>query len=203
MGFIDIELFATLDLVGQGPGGPDEDPIGFPFGGWQAPLMNEIAGAQVDAAYAGTDALLLGRRTYDIFAAYWPHQDDEFGVLFNSIPKYVASRGAPELTWAGSTLLGADLAGAVHELRERHSQVKVVGSLNLVQTLLREKLFDRIDLWLHPIMLGVGKKVFDDGVVPSNLTLLQPPETCPTGTVYLRYGLADGVPATGDMTAQA
>lgn len=203
MGFIDIELFATLDLVGQGPGGPDEDPIGFPFGGWQAPLMNEIAGAQVDAAYAGTDALLLGRRTYDIFAAYWPHQDDEFGVLFNSIPKYVASRGAPELTWAGSTLLGADLAGAVRELRERHSQVKVVGSLNLVQTLLREKLFDRIDLWLHPIMLGVGKKVFDDGVVPSNLTLLQPPETCPTGTVYLRYGLADGVPATGDMTAQA
>ena len=203
MGFIDIELFATLDLVGQGPGGPDEDPIGFPFGGWQAPLMNEIAGAQVDAAYAGTDALLLGRRTYDIFAAYWPHQDDEFGVLFNSIPKYVASRGAPELTWAGSTLLGADLAGAVRELRERHSQVKVVGSLNLVQTLLREKLFDRIDLWLHPIMLGVGKKVFGDGVVPSNLTLLQPPETCPTGTVYLRYGLADGVPATGDMTAQA
>lgn len=203
MGFIDIELFATLDLVGQGPGGPDEDPIGFPFGGWQAPLMNEIAGAQVDAAYAGTDALLLGRRTYDIFAAYWPHQDDEFGVLFNSIPKYVASRGAPELTWAGSTLLGADLAGAVRELRQRHSQVKVVGSLNLVQTLLREKLFDRIDLWLHPIMLGVGKKVFGDGVVPSNLTLLQPPETCPTGTVYLRYGLADGVPATGDMTAQA
>lgn len=203
MGFIDIELFATLDLVGQGPGGPGEDPIGFPFGGWQAPLMNEIAGAQVDAAYAGTDALLLGRRTYDIFAAYWPHQDDEFGVLFNSIPKYVASRGAPELTWAGSTLLGADLAGAVRELRERHSQVKVVGSLNLVQTLLREKLFDRIDLWLHPIMLGVGKKVFGDGVVPSNLTLLQPPETCPTGTVYLRYGLADGVPATGDMTAQA
>lgn len=203
MGFIDIELFATLDLVGQGPGGPDEDPIGFPFGGWQAPLVNEIANAQVDAAYAGTDALLLGRRTYDIFAAYWPHQDDEFGVLFNSIPKYVASRGAPELTWAGSTLLGADLAGAVRELRQRHSQVKVVGSLNLVQTLLREKLFDRIDLWLHPIMLGVGKKVFGDGVVPSNLTLLQPPETCPTGTVYLRYGLADGVPATGDMTAQA
>ncbi len=201
MGLIDIELFATLDLVGQGPGGPDEDPIGFPFGGWQAPLMNEIAGAQVDAAYAGTDALLLGRRTYDIFAAYWPHQDDEFGALFNSIPKYVASRGAPELSWSGSTLLGADLAGAVRELRQRHSQIKVVGSLNLVQTLLREKLFDRIDLWLHPIMLGVGKKVFDDGVVPSNLTLLQPPEACPTGTVYLRYGLADGVPATGDMAA--
>ncbi len=199
MGLIDIELFATLDLVGQAPGGPDEDPIGFPFGGWQAPLMNDDAGAQVAAAYAGTDALLLGRRTYDIFAAYWPHQDDEFGTLFNRIPKYVASRGNPDLSWAGTSLLGADLPAAVREIRERHAQVKVVGSLNLVQTLLREKLFDRIDLWLHPIMLGVGKKVFDDGVVPANLALLQPPAPSPAGTVHLRYGLVDGVPETGDM----
>jgi hypothetical protein len=75
MGIIHIELFATLDLVGQSPGGPDEDPVGFPFGGWQAPLLDEVAGAQVAAAYEGTDALLLGRRTYDIFAAYWPHQE--------------------------------------------------------------------------------------------------------------------------------
>lgn len=199
MGLIDIELFATLDLVGQAPGGPEEDPIGFPFGGWQAPLMNEVAGAQVAAAYEGTDALLLGRRTYDIFAAYWPHQDDEFGALFNRIPKYVASRGKPDLSWAGSTLLGNDLVAAVREIRDRHEQVKVVGSLNLVQTLLREKLFDRIDLWLHPIMLGVGKKVFADGVVPTNVALLQPPVSGPAGTVYLRYGLADGVPETGDM----
>lgn len=201
MGHIDIELFATLDLVGQGPGSPEEDPTGFPFGGWQAPLMNETAGAQVAAAYEGTDALLLGRRTYDIFAAHWPHRDDEFARLFNSIPKYVASRAAPALSWAGSTQLGPDLAAAVREVRDRHERIKVVGSLNLVQTLLRERLFDRIDLWLHPIMLGVGKKVFDDGVVPSNLTLLEPPATCPAGTVYLRYGLAAGVPATGDMTA--
>ncbi len=75
MGLINIELFATLDLVGQAPGGPDEDPEGFPFGGWQAPLMDEVTGAQVGAAYEGTDALLLGRRTYDIFAGYWPHQE--------------------------------------------------------------------------------------------------------------------------------
>lgn len=201
MGLIDIELFATLDLVGQGPGGPDEDPIGFPFGGWQAPLVDDVAGAQVAAAYEGTDALLLGRRTYDIFAAFWPHQDDEFAALFNRIPKYVASRGRPDLSWAGSTQLGPDLVGAVREIRDRHERVKVVGSLNLVQTLLREKLFDGIDLWLHPIMLGVGKKVFDGGVVPTNITLLQPPVASPKGSVYLRYGLAEGVPATGDMTA--
>lgn len=201
MGLIDIELFATLDLVGQGPGGPDEDPIGFPFGGWQAPLVDDVAGAQVAAAYEGTDALLLGRRTYDIFAAYWPHQDGEFATLFNTIPKYVASRGTPDLSWAGSTRLGPDLVGAVREIRDRHERVKVVGSLNLVQTLLREKLFDGIDLWLHPIMLGVGKKVFDGGVVPTNVRLLQPPVASPKGSVYLRYGRADGVPATGDMTA--
>ncbi|MET9600462.1 dihydrofolate reductase family protein [Streptomyces sp. NPDC006459] len=205
MGLIHLELFATLDLVGQAPGGPDEDPVGFPFGGWQAPLLDEVSGAQVGAAYEGTDALLLGRRTYDIFAAFWPHQkggeDGEIATLFNSIPKYVASRGRPDLSWAGSTQLGPDLADAVREVRERHQNVKVVGSLNLVQTLLREKLFDRIDLWLHPVMLGVGKKVFDDGVVPANLTLLAPPEAGPKGAVHLRYGLADGVPATGDMSA--
>jgi len=121
MGLIHIELFATLDLVGQAPGGPGEDPVGFPFGGWQAPLMDEVAGAQVGAAYEGTDALLLGRRTYDIFAAYWPYQeggeDNEIATLFNSVPKYVASRGRPDLSWAGSTQLGPDLAGAVREIR--------------------------------------------------------------------------------------
>ncbi|MEU8620410.1 dihydrofolate reductase family protein [Streptomyces sp. NPDC048623] len=201
MGLIHIAMFATLDLVGQAPGGPEEDPEEFPFGGWQAPLIDEVAGAQVDAAYEGTDALLLGRRTYDIFAGYWPkHEDNDFGALFARIPKYVASRGTPELSWAGSTQLGPDLPAAVREIRERHEHVKVVGSLNLVQTLLREKLFDRFDLWVHPIVLGVGKKVFDDGAVPTNLTLLAPPAASPKGTVYLRYGLAEGTPATGDMT---
>src|SRR5215213_676120 len=205
MGLIHIELFATLDLVGQAPGGPDEDPVGFPFGGWQAPLLDEVSGAQVSAAYEGTDALLLGRRTYDIFAAYWPHQeggeDNEIAALFNSVPKYVASRGRPDLSWAGSTQLGPDLAGAVREIRDRHEHVKVVGRLYLVQTLLREKLFYRLDLWVHPFVLGVGKKVFDGGAVPTNVALLEPPVATPTGTVYLRYGLAEGTPATGDMTA--
>jgi len=141
--------------------------------------MDEVAGATVLAAYEGTDALLLGRRTYDIFAAYWPHQeggeDHPIAELFNRVPKYVASRGRPDLSWAGSTQLGPDLAGAVREIRDRHEHVKVVGSLNLVQTLLREQLFDRLDLWVHPVVLGVGKKVFDGGAVPTNVTLLDPP----------------------------
>jgi len=205
MGSIEIELFTTLDLVGQAPGGPEEDPEnGFAFGGWQAPLIDEVAGTQIDAAYEGADGLLLGRRTYDIFASYWPHQEDGpdggFATLFNRIPKYVASRGTPELSWAGSTLLGPDLPAAVREIRDRHEHVKVVGSLDLVQTLLREKLFDRLDLWVHPIVLGTGKTVFAGGAVPTNLTLLEPPATSPTGTVLLRYGLADGTPRTGDMS---
>jgi dihydrofolate reductase len=204
MGVIRIELFSTLDLVGQAPGGPEEDPEGaFPFGGWQAPLVDDTFGTQVSDAYKDTDALLLGRRTYDIFAGYWPYQDDEIGTLFNRIPKYVASRGKPQLSWAGSTQLGPDLAKAVNEIRDRHEQVTVVGSLNLVQSLLREKLFDYLDLWVYPIVLGVGKKVFDGGAVPTNVTLLEPPAAGPRGAVYLRYGLADGVPATGDMTAVA
>ncbi|MEN4448657.1 MULTISPECIES: dihydrofolate reductase family protein [Mycobacteriaceae] len=201
MGQIHLALFATLDLVGQAPGGPGEDSDGdFPFEGWQAPLIDEVSGEQVGAAYEGTDALLLGRRTYDIFAGYWPHQDDEFAAMFNRIPKYVASRGEPDLSWSGSTQIGTDLVSEVREIRDRHEHVKVVGSLNFVQTLLREKLFDRIDLWVHPIVLGVGKKVFDGGPVPSNLTLLKPPVSSPAGIVYLQYGLAEGVPATGDMS---
>ena len=206
MGLVHLELFATLDLVGQAPGGPEEDPEGgFPYGGWQAPLMDEVAGARIMAAYEDTDALLLGRRTYDIFAAYWPSaedgEDNQIARLFNRIPKYVASRGTPDLSWAGSTQLGPDLPAAVREIRERHEHIKVVGSLNLVQTLLREKLFDRLDLWVHPIVLGVGKKIFAEGAVPSNLTLLEEPFAGPKGSVFLRYGLAEGTPATGDMTA--
>ncbi|HYY09799.1 MAG TPA: dihydrofolate reductase family protein [Kineosporiaceae bacterium] len=204
MGLIHIEMFATLDLVGQAPGSPEEDPEGFPYGGWQAPLVDEQSGAQVDAAYQGTDALLLGRRTYDIFASYWPHvdsgEDAGFAALFNRIPKYVASRGTPDLSWANSTQLGPDLPAAVREIRDRHEHVTVVGSLDLVQTLLREKLFDRLDLWLHPITLGVGKTVFAGGTVPSTLRLLEPPVASPAGIVLLRYGLAEGTPATGDMS---
>jgi dihydrofolate reductase len=200
---IHIDLFATLDLVGQAPGAPDEDPAGFPFGGWQAPLFDETVGRHVNDGLEDLDALLLGRRTYDIFAGFWPTQEDgvDGGIAarFNRVPKYVASRGNPSLDWAGSTQLGPDLAGDVRKLRDKHEHIHVIGSLNLVQTLLRERLFDRLDLWLFPVMLGAGKKVFDGGVVPANLTLLEPPVTSSTGAVLLRYGLADGTPAAGDM----
>lgn len=203
MGEIHIDLFSTLDLVGQAPGDPDEDPDGFPFGGWQAPMFDDVVGREVGAGLTGMDALLLGRRTYDIFAAFWPHQEDgvDAGIatLFNSVPKYVASRGAPDLDWAGSELLGPDLVSAVREVRERHTQVHVIGSLNLVQTLLHDRLFDRLNLWVFPVVLGVGKKIFAGGVVPTNLALAEAPITSTKGAVLLHYTLADGVPGAGDM----
>ena len=205
MGLIHIDLFATLDGVAQAPGGPDEDSEnGFPFGGWQAPLFDEIVGEQVGAGMADLDALLLGRKTYDIFASFWPHQEDgvdaEISKLFNRLPKYVASRSKPTLDWANSTLLGPDLASEVRQLRKRHANIHVIGSVDLVQTLFAQRLFDRLTLWVFPVVLGTGKKVFAGGAVPANLTLTEPAVTSGTGAVLLRYALADGTPGTGDMT---
>lgn len=203
MGLIHIDLFTTLDGVAQAPGGPEEDPANdFAFGGWQAPLMDGVVGEQIDAGMAGMDALLLGRRTYDIFAAYWPGAGGEIARLFNRLPKYVASRRRPTLDWAGSTLLGPDVAAAVRELRDRHTNIHVIGSLDFVQTLFAERLFDRLSLWVYPILLGGGKKVFARGVVPTNLTLIEPAVSSPMGAVLQRYALADGTPGVGDMSVQ-
>ncbi|WP_349902474.1 dihydrofolate reductase family protein [Parafrigoribacterium humi] len=201
MGLIHIDLFTTLDGVAQAPGGPHEDTeSGFAFGGWQAPLIDEVVGEQVLSGMEGMDALLLGRRTYDIFAAYWPHEVGVIADLFNRIPKYVASRHTPSLEWAGSTQFGADAAAAVRELRTRHENIHVIGSLDFVQTLLAERLFGRLTLWVHPILLGGGKKVFADGTVPTNLRLLEPAVTSPRGVVRQRYELVDGIPGVGDMS---
>ncbi|MGO4806960.1 dihydrofolate reductase family protein [Arthrobacter sp. 2MCAF15] len=201
MGLIHIDLFTTLDGVAQAPGGPDEDPdSGFAFGGWQAPLWDEVVDEQVGSGMAEMDALLLGRRTYDIFAAYWPHADGDIARLFNRLPKYVASRQTPALEWAGSTLLGPDVVAAVRDLRDRHANTHVIGSLDFVQTLFAERLFDRLTLWVYPILLGGGKKVFADGVVPTNLRLIEPVVASPKGAVMQRYALAEGAPGVGDMS---
>jgi dihydrofolate reductase len=126
--------------------------------------------------------------------------DATISRLFNQVPKYVASRSNPTLDWAGSSLLGPDLPDAVRQVRSRHNNVHVIGSLDLTQTLVAERLFDRLNLWLYPIVLGRGKKVFGDGAIPTNLTLAEPPLAGKSGAVLLRYTLADGTPATGDMT---
>ena len=207
MGRIHIETFCSLDLVGQAPGAPEEDPSGgFAFGGWQAPLVDDVLGEQITVGMEGMDALLLGRRTYDIFAAYWPQYvgDQDFAIaqLFNRVPKYVASRGTPRLDWTGSTLLGPDLAGELRMLRDRHEKIYVSGSLNLVQTLLAEGLYDQLTLFVHPLVLGTGKRAFESGSVPSGLRLVEPAITSPKGIVVLRYEPTGASPETGDMTAQ-
>lgn len=209
MGLIRVDLFMTLDGVAQAPGGPEEDPEGgFGFGGWQAPLLDDLVGEWIDANLHGIDALLLGRRTYDIFAAYWPQvtggPDDGIAALFNRVPKYVVSRTPDlELSWEHATLLGSDLAAEILALRERHDYVHVIGSLNLFQTLLAERLFDELTLWVYPVVLGHGKRVFDPGDTAAKVSLIEPALTSPNGTVQLRYALTEGVPKTGDMTQPA
>lgn len=204
-GRLSIDLFTTLDGVQQAPGGPDEDREGgFAFGGWQAPLLDGIAGAQVGEGIERMDALLLGRRTYDIFAAYWPRQldgtDSPIARRFDEIPKYVASRRGLDLPWRGSHLLGGDLPAAIAELRERHTDIHVIGSVDFSRSLVREGLFDVLNLWVHPIVVGAGKRLFPDDGPPLGLTLLEPPIASEKGTVLLRYG-PGGPVRTGDMDA--
>jgi dihydrofolate reductase len=208
VGRIEIDLFTSLDWVAQAPGGQEEDPEGgFRFGGWQAPFPDEIVGKQITEGIAGMDALLLGRKTYDIFAGYWPLKPDDFanGIAgnLNRIPKYVASHSQLDLSWSCASQLGPDIATAVGEIKDRHENIHVIGSLNFVQTLLAERLFDRLNLFVYPIMLGEGKKVFDGGAIPSNLRLAEPAVSTPLGTVILHYELAEGEPATGNMDEQS
>lgn len=204
-GRIHIDLFTTLDGVAQAPGGPEEDTEGeFTFGGWQAPLIDETVGAQVDEGIKAMDALLLGRRTYDIFAAYWPYQLDrgpaEIARKFESIPKYVASRGSPELGWRDSHLLGSDLAAELSVLRDRHREIHVIGSIDLARTLVADSLFDQLNLWVYPIVLGAGKRLFTADGPPTTLELLAAEAASEKGAVLLRYAPTGSVPATGDMT---
>jgi dihydrofolate reductase len=190
MGKLIVTEFVTLDGVAQAPGGPDEDRDGgFTHGGWQAPLRDQQAGGVVFEQARNMDALLLGRRTYEIFAGYWPTAPDEipFTSLLNGVPKYVASGTlADPLAWHGSTLLAGSIAGSVTSLKERHDELHVIGSLNLVQSLLRLGLVDRLNLWLYPLLLGSGKKVFDDGTVPTALRLTES-VTYGNGTLHLTY----------------
>ncbi|MBT2474414.1 dihydrofolate reductase family protein [Microbacterium sp. ISL-103] len=202
-GRIVIDLFTTLDGVAQGPGGVDEDTSGgFRFSGWQAGHPSSGMGETVSKGMQQLDALLLGRRTYDIFAGYWPHHTEgpsgEIGRLFDRVPKYVASRDADiTLDWQNSHRVGGDLAVEIAELRARHREVHVIGSVDLVHSLLAEGLFDELTLWVYPILLGTGKKVFDDGAMPSVLQLLEPPVADDSGVMLLRYGRTDRQPEVG------
>lgn len=201
MGQIVVTEFITLDGVAQAPGGPEEDPAGgFAHGGWQAPFHDERAGRVMFERASTMDALLLGRRTYDIFAGYWPTASPEmpFTDLLNRVPKYVASSSLTEpLDWAGTTLLGGDLGESVAELKARHEEVHVIGSLDLVRSLLRGGHVDRLELWVYPLLLGGGKRPFGDEIAPARLRLAES-TTYPNGTLQLSYEAA-GEPTYGTV----
>lgn len=209
MGQIHVITFATLDGVAQAPGGQQEDTDGgFRFGGWQAPVSDEVVGAHVGERIQEMDALLLGRRTYDIWAAYWPtagHDgpDATIAERFDEVPKYVASRTLVDPSWQRTTILGPDLVAEVTALKARHEHIHVWGSLDFVQSLFADRLVDRLDLWVFPLLLGEGKKLFASGIVPADVTLLEPPLAAPKGAVLLRYGFPDTTPTTANMADRA
>ncbi|WP_433494650.1 dihydrofolate reductase family protein [Micromonospora sp. CA-248089] len=203
MGKLIVTEFLTVDGVAQAPGEPDEDREGgFSHGGWQMPLLDDASGAVMFQQASSMDALLLGRKTYDIFAGYWPKAPAEipFTGLLNGVPKYVVSRTLTEpLAWANSSLVSGDLAERVTEMKARHDEVHVIGSLDLVQSLLRAGLVDRLNLWVYPVLLGTGKRLFGDGTVPTALRLTES-VTHAHGTLQLTYEPA-GAPTYGDAAA--
>ncbi|MDN3015585.1 dihydrofolate reductase family protein [Paenibacillus sp. BSR1-1] len=200
MGKLVVNMFMTLDGVIQAPGRLDEDREGdFGYGGWQAPYVDAEAGQLIAADYARLDALLLGRKTYEIFAPYWQQApaSSPFTKLLNEKPKYVASRTLTSVDWNNSKLLDADVTTSVPLLKERYAEVHVAGSSDLIQTLLRHQLIDRMNIWQFPVLLGKGKRFFDSGTIPTALQLLES-RTFPSGSVLLRYE-ASGKPTFGNM----
>jgi dihydrofolate reductase len=170
-----VNTFMTLDGVMQAPGGPEEDDSGgFTYGGWSVNYWDEQMGQIMGEAMSTPFDLVLGRKTYDIFAAYWPNASDELGAKpLNEATKYVASRGRPTLDWRESVLIEGDAADGVAALKEQNGpQLQVHGSGNLIQTLLRHNLVDKYRLWIFPLVIGSGKRLFSEGTIPAGLKLV-------------------------------
>jgi len=185
-----VSEFVSLDGVMQAPGGADEDTEdGFQHGGWQMAYFDDVAGERIGASMTQTGAFLFGRKTYEIFASYWPTQPDDnpFAKILNGLPKYVASTTLAEpLAWQNSTLLQGDVAKAVAELKEGEGgNIVVLGSGGLVQTLYENDLVDEYALMIHPIVLGSGKKLFRE--VPRKPLKLADSVTTSTGVVMATY----------------
>ncbi|HKU95870.1 MAG TPA: dihydrofolate reductase family protein, partial [Vineibacter sp.] len=173
-----VATFASLDGVMQAPGGPHEDPTGgFTLGGWTAPYFDEALGASLGAIFGRPFDLLLGRKTYDIFAAHWPYvgdPNDPIAQAFNRVTKYVASRAKPKLTWQNSQLLSEDIVASLTALKgDNGPDLLVQGSSNLLQTLWTAGLVDELSMLIFPLVLGKGKRLFGDGAVPVGLKLVK------------------------------
>ncbi|UYG04565.1 dihydrofolate reductase family protein [Halomonas sp. LR3S48] len=197
-----VGAMVSMDGVMQAPGGPQEDPTGgFRYGGWVAPLVDEVFGEEIDKLFGQPFDLLLGRKTYEIFAAHWPYAeggpDDFIAKTFNSIKKYVATRKGLELTWEGSVAL-RDAAADVARLKQEDGPALVTqGSTELVHSLLANDLVDEITMFICPVVLGKGKKLFDDGAAPAAFKLAAN-RVSPNGIVIAKYE-RDGAVKTDDF----
>jgi dihydrofolate reductase len=196
-----VSTFLTLDGVMQAPGGPEEDASsGFTQGGWSVNYWDERMGQVMGEAMGTGFDLLLGRKTYDIFAAYWPHTDEPGARPLNDATKYVASRSRPTLEWSNSVLLEGDAADAVAALKQEDGpELQVHGSGDLIQTLLRNRLVDEFRLWVFPVVIGSGKRLFADGAIPAGLKLVDSTVST-TGVVIGTYEPA-GELVTGSFVA--
>jgi len=200
-----VQTFLTLDGVMQAPGGPEEDPSGgFTLGGWSVNYWDGAMGEVIDAATDVPFDLLLGRKTYEIFAAHWPYADDEMARKLNRARKYVASKTLRKLDWSNSTLLEGDVASAVRQLKQQDGpELQVHGSGGLIQTLLAADLVDEFRLWTFPLVVGKGKRLFGDGAMPAGLKLIDG-KTSTTGVRIDCYRRAGAV-RTGsfDVTTES
>lgn len=195
--------FVSLDGVMQAPGGPEEDPVGgFEFGGWTFHYFDEVAGVAMDELFSKPFALLLGRRTYDIFAAYWPYQKDQIGDLFNPATKYVATHRPDSLTWQNTRSLGPDIVASLKQLKQEDGpDLLIQGSGNLIQTLLANGLIDEIRLMIFPLILGKGKRLFGDSAMPAAFKLTRS-QTSTTGVIMTTYERAGEI-QVGSFATQA
>ena len=173
----------------QGPGGPEEDPSGgFTKGGWTMGYFDDSLGRVMMQQMSGPYDLLLGRKTYEIFAAHWPHVKDPMADGLNGARKYVASRTMQKLDWNNSELIKGDVAAQVKKLKESAGpEIQVHGSGDLIQTLLRNDLVDEFWLKIFPVTLGKGKRLFAEGAIPAGFKLLES-EITPNGVIVAKYG---------------
>jgi dihydrofolate reductase len=191
--------FITLDGVMQAPGGPEEDPTGgFKYGGWTAGYWDDFLGGVMSEQMAKPFDLLLGRKTYEIFAAYWPYvksnsPDYETAGKLNSAKKYVASTTLEKLDWSNSTLVKGDIIQEIKELKQQSGlELQVHGSGNLIQTLLKHDLVDEFRLKIFPITLGIGKRLFGEGTIPAGFKLIDNKNST-TGVIVATYERAGEV----------
>jgi dihydrofolate reductase len=172
----------------QAPGGPEEDTSGgFTKGGWLVPYFDEALGNEMTKQMTPPIDLLLGRKTYEIFKSYWPHQNSDTASVINNATKYVVSRKQLELDWKTSIQLGKDVAADVRKLKKEDGPIlQVHGSGNLIQTLLKNDLVDELWLKIFPVTLGKGKRLFENGTIPAGFSLIES-KTSPSGVIIASF----------------